>query len=241
MKLTVIALAVLTAVDAFAPPRALATPKTARRSTPETEEEAAIESEPAVEEPTGPGRYDVSKLVGGAATEGGFNQFDPVLSATQGLSRRFGLVGGLSVFAVLALVEGGEIFKGLTNSEPIPGANELVKTASGLQYTESLIGRSGDSPLPGAVVGLKVRVSVGDKVIFDTKDDKPVAFKYGQRPFQNVICEGVEEGIRGMKAGGKRRLLVPANLAPAGVASTLPEGILLVYDVELAEVLPGYF
>ena len=76
---------------------------------------------------------------------------------------------------------------------------------------------------------------------YSVEDDKPVAFKYGQRPFQNVICEGVEEGIRGMKAGGKRRLLVPANLAPAGVASTLPEGILLVYDVELAEVLPGYF
>ena len=113
--------------------------------------------------------------------------------------------------------------------------------ANGLSYTESLVGRAGDSPLPGSVIGLNVVVSIGDKVIFDTKNDKPVAFKYGQRPFQNVICEGVELGIRGMKAGGKRRLAVPAALAPAGVAASLPPGVPLVYDVELTEVLPGYF
>jgi len=42
-----------------------------------------------------------------------------------------------------------------------------------------------------------------------------------------------------MKVGGKRRLLVPKNLAPPGVE--LPDGIALVYDIELTEVLPGYF
>ena len=35
------------------------------------------------------------------------------------------------------------------------------------------------------------------QVILDTPGGKPVAFKYGQRPFQNVVCEGVEEGICG--------------------------------------------
>ena len=32
------------------------------------------------------------------------------------------------------------------------------------------------------------------QVILDTTGGKPVAFKYGQRPFQNVVCEGLEEG-----------------------------------------------
>ena len=89
-------------------------------------------------------------------------------------------------------------------------------------------------------VRLFIRVSIGDKVIFDsTADAKPVAFKLGQRPFQNVLCEGVEQGIKGMKTGGKRRLLVPKNLAPPGV--DVPDGVSLVYDVEVKEVLPGYF
>lgn len=53
-------------------------------------------------------RYDVSKLVNDPDAEGGggFNQFDPVLSATGFLSRRFGIVGGLTIFAGLFLVEG---------------------------------------------------------------------------------------------------------------------------------------
>jgi len=42
-----------------------------------------------------------------------------------------------------------------------------------------------------------------------------------------------------MKAGGKRRLIVPAALAPPGV--TLPPGEALIYEIELTEVLAGYF
>jgi hypothetical protein len=181
----------------------------------------------------------VSKLVN---TEGpGFNQFDPVLWLTRNLSRRLGLAGGLAVFGGLFFVEGDEILKAIGNAEPAPGANELVILPSGLRYTETLIGRAGDEvKLPGAVIAIAVRVKIGDKVIFDaTEGEKPVAFKLGQRPFQNVLCEGVEEGIKGMRAGGKRTLLVPKQLAPPGVQ--LPDDAFLSYEVEVKEVLPGYY
>jgi hypothetical protein len=210
-----------------------------QRSTPETTEEPdAAEEAPAA--PARPARYDVTKLVD--SSEGpGFNQFDPVLTATRGLSRRFGLAGGLAIFGILLVVEGDEIIKALGTQEPVAGANEVVTLPSGLKYTESLVGRAGDAvSLPGSVIGLAIRVSIGDKVIFDsTADAKPVAFKLGQRPFQNVLCEGVEQGIKGMRTGGKRRLLVPKALAPPGV--DVPDGVALVYDVEVKEVLPGYF
>jgi len=168
-----------------------------------------------------------------------------VLTATRGLSRRFGLAGGLAIFGILLAVEGDEIVKALGSAEPVAGAGEVVTLQQGLSYTESLVGRAGDAvSLPGAVVGLGIKVSVAfpdsAKVIFDSDEDgKPVAFKYGQRPFQNVLCEGVELGIKGMKAGGRRRLVVPAALAPKGVE--VPPGAALVYDVEVKEVLPGYF
>ena len=81
-------------------------------------------------------------------------------------------------------------------------------------------------------------VKIGDGVIYQTTtEEKPVAFKYGQRPFQN--CEGVKEGIRGMKVGGKRVLEVPANLTPAGF--DLPLGVPLIYEMELTEVLSSCF
>jgi hypothetical protein len=185
-------------------------------------------------------RYDVSKLVGGSTDDGGgFNQFDPVLSATGFLSRRFGIVGGLAIFAALAAVEGGEILKAFGDNT-VTGSGEVVTTPSGLKITELLVGKGGGTPLPGYVIGLTAKVSIGDKVIYETTaGEKPIAFKYGQRPFQNVICEGVEEGIKGMKVGGKRLLDVPSGLAPPGVV--LPPGVPLIYEIKLTEVLSGYF
>jgi len=173
----------------------------------------------------------------------GFNQFDPVLSATTFVSRRFGLAGGLTLVALLAATEGNEILKSLLDTGPKPGSGEVVTLPSGLQYVDILVASNGDTPgTPGAVIGFNARVSIGDQVLFDTTtglDKKPVAFKYGQRPFQNVVCEGVEQGIKGMRPGSKRKLLVPKALAPQGVQ--LPDGVPLVYEIELLEVLPGYF
>jgi hypothetical protein len=189
--------------------------------------------------PVSNGRYDVSKLVGGADDGPGFNQFDPVLKVTGFMSRRFGIFGGLAIFAALAGVEGKEILKSFDDSTPSAGSGETITTPSGLKITELLVGKGGSVPLPGYIIGLRAVVKVGDKIIYNTGDEKPVAFKLGQRPFQNVVCEGVEEGIKGMRVGGKRVLEVPKGLAPPGV--DLPSGVPLTYEVELTEVLSGYF
>jgi hypothetical protein len=210
-----------------------------------TEEDEAFPLPPTAASPNDSSnsqRYDVSKLVGGASDDEeavGFNQFDPVLSATGFLSRRFGIVGGLAIFAALAAVEGQEILSALSGGDTTAGSGATLTTSSGLKITELLVGKGGSVPLPGYVIGIRAVVSIGDKVIYDTAGDKPIAFKYGQRPFQSVLCEGVEEGIQGMKVGGKRVLDVPSNLAPPGVV--LPPGVPLIYEVELTEVLSGYF
>ena len=68
---------------------------------------------------------------------------------------------------------------------------------------------------------------------------QPIAYTYGQRPYPNLVCAGDEEGLRGMRTGGRRRLSIPQALAPAGVQ--LPPGVNLTYEVELTEVLTNYF
>lgn len=235
MKYSALLLLTLTSASAFVVPRGSSHSVVSLRATENEEESPAAE-----EETKNDGRYDVSKLVPGAEDGAGFNQFDPVLSTTGFVSRRFGIVGGLAVFAAIAAVEGREIWQSFNDQEAATGSGETVTTPSGLKITEVLVGKAGSVPLPGYIVGLRAKVSIGDKVIYETAgDEKPIAFKMGQRPFQNVICDGVEEGIRGMKVGGKRILEVPKDLAPPGV--DLPPGVALTYEVELTEVLSGYF
>lgn len=91
----------------------------------------------------------------GAGGGAGFNVglVDPIASATGFVSRRFGLAGGLAVVGLLAATEGREIVAALLDKGPAPGDGKLVTTPSGLQYVELLIG-SGDTPLPGTIVGV---------------------------------------------------------------------------------------
>lgn len=67
---------------------------------------------------------------------------------------------------------------------------------------------------------------------------KNVAFKFGSRPFQNVVCQGLEDGLQGMRVGGQRKMTIPVSLGPPNIK--LPPNIPLVYDVTLTEVFDNY-
>ena len=214
-----------------------AAPEPAPEPVPPVEDAAAVAAATKKRE------FDLRAATAQQRTDGaGFNQFDPLLSASRFISRRFGLAGGLGFVALLAAVEGNEIVKGILGTATEEGSGETITKPSGLQYVDLIISKSGDAPRPGAVIGFNAKVSIGDQTLFDSTvgpDAKPIAFKYGQRPFQNVVCEGVEEGLQGMKPGSKRTLFVPKELGPPGV--NVPKGVTLRYDIELLEVLPGYF
>lgn len=66
-------------------------------------------------------------------------------------------------------------------SNPFVLAGERVTTPSGLAYEDILIGQTGDTPRPGSVVGFNAKVAIGGKILFDTANDKPVAFKVSHR------------------------------------------------------------
>jgi FKBP-type peptidyl-prolyl cis-trans isomerase FkpA len=113
-------------------------------------------------------------------------------------------------------------------------------TESGLHIDDLIVG-SGTPAVTGSDVTVHytgwlsdVEGKVGRK--FDSSHDRrePFGFALGQG---NVIA-GWEEGVEGMRVGGKRRLLIPPAMAygEVGAGGVIPANATLLFEVELLEV-----
>ena len=105
-----------------------------------------------------------------------------------------------------------------------------VTTESGLKYEEVECG-DGEEAGRGDTVSVKYRGTLEDGKEFDS----------GTYPFQigaGMVIPGWEEGIAGMKVGGKRKLIIPPDLAygPQGRPPVIPPNATLIFDVELLEI-----
>ena len=112
-------------------------------------------------------------------------------------------------------------------------------TASGLAYKDFEIG-SGELAEVGRVAvihftgWIEANGTKGD-VFFNSRDrGKPITFKIGT----DKVMKAWNIGVTGMNAGGKRRLMVPAELGygARGVDDLIPPNANLIFDIELLEV-----
>jgi peptidylprolyl isomerase len=120
---------------------------------------------------------------------------------------------------------------------PLPGEAVAGKapstTASGLVYYDLREGQ-GASPSPGQKVNVHYTGWLVDGKKFDSSVDRgePFAFKVSA----GAVIAGWDEGVASMKVGGKRKLVIPAELGygARGVGGGLiPPNAKLVFDVEL--------
>jgi peptidylprolyl isomerase len=109
-----------------------------------------------------------------------------------------------------------------------------VTTASGLKYTDVVVGK-GESPKKGQTVTVHYTGTFPDGRKFDSSVDRgqPFSFVIGQ----GQVIKGWDEGVITMKKGGKRQLVIPANLAygEAGAGGVIPPNATLHFDVELLD------
>ncbi|KAK4799733.1 hypothetical protein SAY86_025098 [Trapa natans] len=150
------------------------------------------------------------------------------------LTRRFGLGAGLAWAAFLAfgvvseqIKTRFEVSQEEANTRNVEEEQEVV-LPNGIRYYDLRVG-GGSSPRPGdlVVIDLKGAVEGTGQVFVDTfqADKKPLALVMESRPYTRGVCEGIEYVLRSMKAGGKRRVVVPPNLGFGEKGSDLGNGL----------------
>ena len=115
----------------------------------------------------------------------------------------------------------------------------FTTTASGLQYEDTVVGEGAE-----AAKGQQVTVHYtgwlyqdgkqGAK--FDSSRVRNDTFVFGLGA--GMVIKGWDEGVQGMKVGGQRTLIIPAELGygARGAGGVIPPNATLKFDVELVGV-----
>ena len=111
----------------------------------------------------------------------------------------------------------------------------LTRTPSGLRYQEVAKGQGAEATA-GKTVSVHYTGWLPNGEKFDSSRDRnqPFGFTLGA----GQVIAGWDEGVAGMKVGGRRKLVIPPDLGygTAGAPPDIPPGATLVFDVELLGV-----
>ena len=111
----------------------------------------------------------------------------------------------------------------------------MITTNSGLQYDDLEEG-TGEAAKAGNTVEVHYTGWLKDGKKFDSSHDRkqPFSFRLGA----GQVIKGWDEGVAGMKVGGKRKLIIPAALGygSRGAGGVIPPNAELTFEVELLEV-----
>jgi len=151
--------------------------------------------------------------------------------------RTFGWVGGILVvgFGILLLMNFASEAGDSDKDKP---TEKVIKTPSGLQYVELKVGEGAEAK-KGDTVQVHYTGWFKDGMKFDSSydhaDKEPLEFTIGT----SKVIQGWHEGIVGIKEGGKRKLIIPFDLAygEKGKPPDIPPKSELTFEVELVKII----
>jgi FKBP-type peptidyl-prolyl cis-trans isomerase len=141
----------------------------------------------------------------------------------------------LAVVAVLSVGALAQAKPAAPASGPTKVTGDPVKTKSGLEYWDIKVG-TGAEAKKGSTATVNYTGWLTNGKMFDSS--------VGRRPFvvENLgdapVIKGWNEGVQGMRVGGKRQLKIPYQLAygDQGAAGVIPPYATLIFDIELLAV-----
>jgi FKBP-type peptidyl-prolyl cis-trans isomerase len=136
------------------------------------------------------------------------------------------------VLIALTLILGGEGTMAATENN---SSSQEVTTSSGLKYVDQVLG-TGDVAVAGKTTTVHYTGWLENGKKFDSSVDRgqPFSFPLGG----GRVIRGWDEGVEGMKVGGKRKLTIPSDLGygSRGAGGVIPPNATLIFDVELLGV-----
>jgi len=110
----------------------------------------------------------------------------------------------------------------------------MTTTPSGLQYRDDKVG-DGQEAKAGDHVSVHYTGTLTDGKKFDSSRDRGQPFQFALGAGQ--VIRGWDEGVAGMKVGGRRTLVIPPGLGyGARPVGPIPPNSTLVFDVELIRI-----
>lgn len=147
----------------------------------------------------------------------------------------FFILPGLPLFGSAA-PSNGAITEATTSNDQTASSTMPIDTTNQLQIIDESVG-TGAVAAPGDTVTVNYVGSLTDGTVFDASADhgtQGFTFTLGA----GQVIKGWDEGIVGMREGGKRKLVIPASLAygDQSPAPSIPANSTLVFEVELLKV-----
>jgi FKBP-type peptidyl-prolyl cis-trans isomerase FkpA len=108
-------------------------------------------------------------------------------------------------------------------------------TDSGLKFEDLALG-DGATAQAGQQVSVHYTGWLTDGTKFDSSVDRGMPFQFTLG--RGMVIRGWDEGVLGMKIGGKRKLTIPPQLGygAQGAGGVIPPNATLVFDVELLDI-----
>lgn len=143
---------------------------------------------------------------------------------------------GVLVTAAVAVVALTAVFGDLAIADDKKTDEKVVTTKSGLKYVDLKVG-DGAEAKDGSKVSVHYTGTLENGKKFDSSKDRdePFDITIGK----SRVIKGWTEGLQGMKVGGKRKLIIPADLA-YGAGGTpdgaIPPNATIIFEIEMLSV-----